>query len=233
MPKKSTPGAITDQAADEVAWPNVDTSTTTTTTTSTSTTDTDIDKAIATPPDDDEALFAKLRIDQSYTDPTFGVRKPLTTVPVRRPPKTEWFRVHPTNMIDVPFLELKDKGESYFCTNEIAAIVGDVAVPVRLRQCVTRQGTTFLWPIKLPRGNKRADAWHTSAAEAAALGVKRWIRLVPDMELGAYQPLEALGINDEPKWPAESWAHIFRVATRDLVIDTDDHVVVREILGQG
>ena len=36
-----------------------------------------------------------------------------------------------------------------------------------LYTAVTRQGTVFLWPVKLPRGTKKVVTWHTSATAAA------------------------------------------------------------------
>ena len=36
----------------------------------------------------------------------------------------------------------------------------------------------------------------------------------------------------EPKWPEESWPEVMKVALRDRLIDSTDHAVVRELLGQ-
>ena len=102
---------------------------------------------------------------------------------------------------------------------------------MRLRYCVTRQGTAFLWPVKLPKDDRRADAWRQSALDAAALAERKWIRIVPDMNLGAYQPFEAVAELGEPKWPVEPWSAVVKVALRDRVIDSEEHAVVRDLLG--
>jgi len=179
----------------------------------------------------DDEFLASLRIDQSYTDATIGVRRVLGTVPVRKPNKTDFFRVHPDHSLDCFSIELKEEREQYFLSRGLEQLVAEFAEPVRLRLCVTRLGTAFLWPIKLPREDRRVDEWRRSAAEAAHLAESKWIRLAADMHLGAYQTFEAVADLGDPKWPAESWAEVVKVALRDRRIDNEDHAVIRQLLG--
>ena len=181
--------------------------------------------------DAEDDFLAGLRIDQSYTDGAVGVRKPLMTVPVKKPAKSDFFRVHPEHHLDCYVVELKAEREHYFVRPSVAPVVSEFVEAVRLRYCVTRQGTAFLWPVKLPKDDRRADAWRQSALDAAALAEKKWIRIVPDMNLGAYQPFEAVAELGDPKWPAEAWAAVVKVALRDRVIDSEEHAVVRDLLG--
>jgi hypothetical protein len=50
--------------------------------------------------------------------------------------------------------------------------------------------------------------------------------------LGAYQAYEAIADLGDPKWPVEPWATVVKVALRDRMIDSEDHAVIRELLGQ-
>jgi hypothetical protein len=181
---------------------------------------------------EEDDLLTSLRIDQSYMSDAVGVKKPLMTVPVRKPAKSDFFRVHPEHMLDCYVIELKAEREHYFVLPSIAPILAEFVEPVRLRYCVTRAGTAFLWPVKLPREDRRADAWRQSAAEAATLAETKWLRLSADMHLGAYQPHVATGDLGEPKWPEEPWAIVVKIALRDRKIDSEDHAVLRELLGQ-
>ena len=180
----------------------------------------------------EDDLLASLRIDQSYAGGAVGVKKPLMTVPVRKPGKSDFFRVHPEHMLDCYVVELKAEREHYFVLPNIAPILAEFVEPVRLRYCVTRAGTAFLWPVKLPKEDRRADAWRQSAAEAATLAETKWLRLSADMNLGAYQPHVAMADLGEPKWPEEPWPTVVKIALRDRKIDSEDHAVVRELLGQ-
>jgi len=180
----------------------------------------------------DEEFLSSLRIDAGQAGTAVGVRKVLTTVPVRKPKRDEFFRVHPEHFLDCYAVELKTEGEVYFVTPAVAQVIAEFAEPVRLRLCVSRQGVAFLWPIKLPRDERRADAWRTSAAEAATLAESRWIRISADMSLGAYQTFEAAADLGEARWPDEPWVDVVKIALRDRRIDSEDHVVVRQLLGQ-
>ena len=120
----------------------------------------------------------------------------------------------------------------YFVRSDLVPLIAEFCEPVRLRKCVTRQGVVFLWPIKMPRDDRRADAWRRSAAEAAHRGESRWIRVRANMDLGAYETAEATAELGEPKWPAEPWSEILRIALRDCLIDSEGHPVIRQLLGR-
>lgn len=128
-------------------------------------------------------------------------------------------------------LDLKEKQESYVVKAEAIDATLGMATPVRLRYAITKQGTVFVWPIKLPREDRRSDAWSQSAADAASLAESQWVRVVADMNLGAYQPYAAKGNLAEPKWPAESWAAILRIALRNRLIEDPEHPVIRDLQG--
>ena len=179
----------------------------------------------------DEEFLASVRLDQSYAEATLGVRRVLNTVPIRKPAKTDFFRVHSEHMLDCSAIELKEERETYFVAPALAPLVAEFCEPVRLRLCVTRQAVVFLWPIKLPREERRGDEWRKSAAEAAHLGETRWIRVAADMHLGAYQAFEAVADLGEPKWPDEPWPAIVRIAFRDRYIGAEDHAVIRQLRG--
>jgi hypothetical protein len=183
-------------------------------------------------PDAGDDFLSSLRLDQSYMEATLGVRRVLNTVPVRKPNKQDFFRVHPDHSLDCYSVELKAEGEIYFVTPELAQLIAEFCEPVRLRLCVTRQGVVFLWPIKLPRDDRRSDDWRRSAAEAAHLAESRWIRLTAHMSLGAYETFEAVADLGDPKWPPESWTEIVKIALRDRRIDDANHAVIRQLLGK-
>src|SRR5271167_2141406 len=66
---------------------------------------------------------ASLRLDQSFAD-TIGVKKLLTTVPVRKPGKQDWFRVHPDpsyRLTPAAIIEMKEDRETYLVTPNMAS----------------------------------------------------------------------------------------------------------------
>src|SRR5438270_12559094 len=74
---------------------------------------------------------SKLRLDQSYAD-TVGVKKLLTTVPVRKPNRQEFVRVHPDpkyRLTPAAIIEVKEDRDVYLVTPSMAqALPGEFSV---------------------------------------------------------------------------------------------------------
>src|SRR6478672_5007090 len=95
---------------------------------------------------------AALRLSQSFAD-TVGVKKLLTTVPVRKPSRQDFVRVHPDpsyRLTPAATIEVKEDREVYLITPKMAqALPGEFAT-VTLLTTINRQGTLHLWPVKMP-----------------------------------------------------------------------------------
>jgi hypothetical protein len=176
---------------------------------------------------------AVLRLDQSYTD-TVGVKKLLTTVPVRKPHRQDFVRVHPApvyRLTPVAIIEVNQDRVVYLVTADMAqALPGEFAT-VTLFTTINRQGTLHLWPVKLPNPEGRHNEWHRSAAEGAERAQKKWVRISSSMSLGAYEIFEASGDLPEPVWPDFSFPEILRIAFRDRIVDRVDHPLVQRLRG--
>jgi hypothetical protein len=176
---------------------------------------------------------AALRLDQSYAD-TVGVKKLLTTVPVRKPNRQDFVQVHPDpsyRLTPAAIIEVKDDREVYLVTPNLApGLVGEFST-VTLFTTINRQGTLHLWPVKLPAADGRLNEWHRSAAEAAERAMKRWVRVTASMSLGAYEIFEASGDLPEPVWPDFSFQEILRIAFRERIVDRADHPLVQRLQG--
>src|SRR5215468_12127941 len=176
---------------------------------------------------------AALRLDQSYAD-TVGVKKLLTTVPVRKPNRQEFVRVHPDptyRLTPAAIIEVKEDREVYLVMPDMAPILPGEFSTVTLLTTINRQGTLHIWPVKLPTPEGRQNEWHRSAAEAAERAMKKWVRVTSSMSLGAYEIFEAGGDLPEPVWPDYAFEEILKIAFRDRVVDRADHPLVQRLLG--
>jgi hypothetical protein len=179
------------------------------------------------------ADLSALRLGQSYAD-TVGVTKLLTTVPVRKPHRQEFVRVHPDEdhrLTPAAIIEVKEHRETYLLTRPMAQALPGEFSPVTLFTAITRQGTLFLWPVKLPAPDGRQNEWHRSAAEAAERAITKWVRVTSSMSLGAYEVFEASGDLPEPVWPECSFQEILKIAFRDRIVDRVDHPLVQRLRG--
>jgi hypothetical protein len=167
---------------------------------------------------------------------TVGVKKVLLTVPVRKPDKTWFVRVHPGEdyQITTLVLELKEEGELYLIAPPLRDhLAAESTVgPRTIFTAVNRQGGVFLWPCKLPGSDGRTNPWTRSALEAVTRAQSRWVRVAANMSLGAYDLFEATGSLPDPVWPDTPLAELLRVAFRDRYIDDLDHPVLRRLRGE-
>jgi hypothetical protein len=179
---------------------------------------------------------AALRLGQEFEEST-GVRKLLTTVPVRKPHKQEWIRVHPGENYRGTFavIDLKEAGEFYLLTPSMARDLSNEFVKVTIYTAINRQHVVFLWPARLPAPDGRVNAWHTSAHEAAELGMKRSVRIKSNMSLGAYETDVADNPvpENDPVWPDLSFQELLRIGFQKngRLITDHEHPLVRQLRG--
>jgi hypothetical protein len=165
-----------------------------------------------------------------------GVKKALLTVPVRKPDKSWFVRVHPdpAYRLETAVIELKEDRETYLVAPALwPQLAAETTFsPRALFTAVNRQGVVFLWPARLPGPDGKLDDWGRSALEAADLAQKGWVRVQANMALGAYDVFEAGGHLGEPAWTDLPFKDLLRVAFRDRLIESLDHPVLRRLRGE-
>jgi hypothetical protein len=177
--------------------------------------------------------LSKLRLGQDFVA-SAGVKKLLLTVPVRKPHKQEFVRVHPDpdyRLTPAAIIELREDREIYLVTAEMASAIPDELAPATLFTAITRQGTVFLWPVRQPGLDGKSNEWHRSAAEAAERAMQRWVRVMANMSLGAYEVFEATGSLSEPSWPDLPFEQLLEVAFRERIVDRPDHPLIERLRG--
>jgi hypothetical protein len=177
---------------------------------------------------------ASLRLGSDYSE-GLGVRKVISTIPVRKPNKSEWFRVRPGDVwrLQTAVLELERGVER--TTFLLAPALwpdwsGEVS-PAVLLTCVNRGGDLFIWRIKLPGADGRSNTWTDSAIQIATAAETRWCRMVSDTANGHYTHYEPTAELPEPRWPDMTFGAILKIAFRDRMIDSHDHPTLRELRG--
>jgi hypothetical protein len=182
--------------------------------------------------EDPFANLDNLRLTQDFAE-TVGVKKLLTTIPVRRPNPQDFIRVNPDASYrdQFPAIELKDERELYIVARNMQPELATECVSATLFTAINRQGVLFLWPVRLPGPDGKTNEWWRSAREAAELAMASWIRLKANMSLGAYEIFKAESVMQEPTWPELSFNELLRTAFRDRIISSPDHPVVKRLRG--
>ncbi len=171
----------------------------------------------------------------SPADAAGGMHEVLTHVPLQRPGRQEFFRAHPDPdwhlATSILFDEENFGRDAYIVVPEMRGeLLGD-ARPVLLSSVITRQGVFKFWPLKLPIDDGRPSPWYESAREALERSKTHWTCLKPDLALGAYRVLQAVGEIPDPVWPDRPVNELLELAFRDRLIDSVDHPFVRRLRG--
>jgi hypothetical protein len=165
-----------------------------------------------------------------------GVKKAILKIPVRKPSKGAFCRVHPSEAYRLATAVLDpDDGsrEIYLVAPQLRAALAEEPTlkPVLLATALDRQGVLFLWPAGLPKGDRDCDAW-SSMREAINLAAQRWVRVAWKDGLGAYEVSYATGELAEPEWPDLAFSDILRIAFKERLITSLDHPVLRKLRGE-
>ena len=186
-------------------------------------------------PEADPFDVTSLRLSQDFAS-VVGVKKLVTTIPVKKPSK-EWFvRTHPdpAYWLQTAVVELKEDRETYLVAPGLwPELVSDPTFsPRELVTAINRQGVLLLWPIRLPGADGKLDDWSRSGLDAANEAKSRWVRITANMSLGAYDVAVASGQVGEPEWPGIAFQEIIRIAFRDKMISEWKHPVLRRLRGE-
>ena len=174
--------------------------------------------------------FSRFRLSQNFGSVS-GVRKILTTVPVRKPTNAQFVRVHSGNKLDTMLLKYKEGNEEvYLIDPDVLPDVGNLAKPYRLVEAIDRQNNVFIWPLTIPDGDRPLN-WHLSAMEAASNGEIEWTRMQANMSLGAYEIFAAEQDLGDPEWPELSMNELLEIAFKNKIIDRPDHLVLLQLRG--
>jgi hypothetical protein len=187
-----------------------------------------VDNAVSADPFD----LAKLRVNPENLEGA-GVKKLITTVPVKKTGKQDYIRIRPEPSYreTLAFLELKDDRETYIVSPAVVPELQGECFIATLFTAITRTGVLFMWPVRVPAADGRVNNWHQSAVTAAQHAMTRWIRVMPNMSLGAYEIIDAERSIPEPIWPEMSFEAIYRIAFKDRLINSPDHPVIKWLRG--
>jgi hypothetical protein len=166
------------------------------------------------------------------------VEKVLTTVPVKRPSKDQFFRVRSGDdfVLDTYTLEHESDMDrtTYLVTPDLWSELVDHLRKVRLFVCIDRRSNVFLWPAKLPSadGSASARSWYQSGLRAAEQAKTLWVKIQGNKAIGAYDVIVAKGDLGDPSWPDHSFQKLIDIAFQDRLISSLDHPVIKDLYGE-
>jgi len=183
--------------------------------------------------------LAKIKLSSNF-DSEISVRQELTTIPVRKPKKLEFFRVRPGEewVFDAYILDIKEDEEDKY-------LVDPKFYPELMQQGLLKRvrffflisygsGIIFISEVALPDAEGKINTFPKSRLEHYEKAKDVWVKIVADRALKAYKILLPNAKFIEPEWPVKpgNIAEALQIAFRDRYIETEDHPVLKKIRGE-
>lgn len=166
-----------------------------------------------------------------------GVKRMQLTIPVGNPPKSRFVRTHPLDKyaMTAAVIDLKDDRETFLIIPEmVEELAAEPTLAIkRLTTGIDKQGSLFIWAVRLPGPDGRSNSWSESALQAVEIARKHWVRVSANMQAGGYDLLQATGNIPDPEWPEMSFREILSTAFKGKLVDSLDHPVIRRLRGEG
>jgi hypothetical protein len=155
-------------------------------------------------------------------------RDEMASLPVDKPSKTQFFRIHPNLYADVNVLKVEgiNGTERYAVVPSMVKSLDGVSL-CTLFFGAHRDGSYFLWPVNATS----PDGYSRSARQIAVAAMQQWCRLVSNRATSTYIKRVAPNCEDIPVWPDEkTFADLLVLAFGDgHIIDSPDHPIVKEM----
>ena len=178
--------------------------------------------------------LARLRVPQNYLETT-PVKKLTPPITFKKPGKQDFVRVRSEVSYRelMAMLKLEDERDRPY-------VVELPKVPELQSECyiatvfaaVTSTGCHFLWPVRVPAADGRANSWHLSEADAAQEAMKQWVRMTANMALRAYELAVPVKPIPDPEWLDLTFEEMVRHALKNNPpINSLDHPAAKRLRG--
>ena len=163
-----------------------------------------------------------------------GVKRQVVVVPVGKPQRQAFVRVHPSEEYRMATALFEDKinREIYLVARPLWEELAGEIQPAYLFTAITRHGGLFLWKCVAPDQDGRRNNWHDSMLAAAQMAVDTWVRVSANMANGSYDVFAAAGDIPDPVWPELSFEEILDKAFSGRKIGDIDHPVLQQLRGE-
>ncbi len=182
-------------------------------------------------------MVSRISLDDIATDQDFllgGTEQLINDLPVRRPHKNWFVRVHPDPELTTTIWILEDDRDSteYLVLKGPLGELRDYAKRKQLLVGQNDSGNLFVWLVGRPVDME--NDWNTSALAIANIARERWIQCKANRQMGRYQAHEPRSASfPEPDWPdaVSDLGEVLNLAFGEHVIADLEHPVAKRVLG--
>jgi hypothetical protein len=159
------------------------------------------------------------------------VTKVVTTVSIGKPNGQTFFRVHPEWKAVYPVFEKKQdyKSEFFIVDTKTVPELASEVTPRLIVPLITRDGSLYVWPLRIGTPEKEADLAARSAYVAMQKAKSSWVRV--NWKGREFECFVAKGELPEPEWPEITFDEVVDLAFGGQVIEDGSHPVVKALNG--
>ena len=170
------------------------------------------------------------RVDQAFEA---ADKVSTANVEVRKPQMQEWFRAHPSLQFPAAVHEVKASGTIFLVHPSLRERLADDVYDACIFPCINRSNEIFLWTVRLPKGDSRANQFAESALEAISLARETWIRRQWSAESRTHLVYKSKVLLPDPKWPEDcSIEDLINRGFKRRFISDYEHEVLRKLRGE-
>jgi len=177
----------------------------------------------------------KWNVEDYRIEQDFEAAEKVSTVniEVRKPQKQEWFRAHSTLQFPAAVLEVNASGNIFLVHPSLRERLSDDVYDACIYPCINRNNEIFLWTVRLPRGDNRANQFAESALEAIHTARETWIRRQWSPETRSHVVYRSKVLISDPKWPEDfSIEDLINRGFKRRFIADYEHEVLRKLRGE-
>ncbi len=112
----------------------------------------------------------------------------------------------------------------------VGLVVGDFAY-YEFLACVSNDGFSHLWPIKIPQDSGRTNSWNESERLAAREAENAWIKVKSNRATSSWDLIKAKVDLGAPNWSKLTTVEMIEIAYADQIVDSADHTILRKLRG--
>jgi hypothetical protein len=153
-------------------------------------------------------------------------------IPVRKPNKQEWFRVHRHQSMMVYLTEDITERTPYLVhPDALPYLVGQVK-KVKLYRATTLQGSVFLIPVPQMDSSGNWNRWHRSLSLAVETAIKFWVRIQSDQASQGYIIIKPTDKLKNPEWKDMTMEELVTKAFEEWTILDEKHPFIQRLAGK-
>jgi len=186
------------------------------------------------------ANLADLALPQNFDSLTASIE--YSVIPCNKPGKQAFVRVSPNPEHRGNFAILQigagfgTDREQFLVIPKLMSALTDLPglSPYKLVLAVSRpENSPLIWPLRLPNNTTgRNDNWALSALDIAKQAEQKWLRVMPNMQMGCYVATVATADWPEPEWPDLSFSELLERSFGGNLITDLSHPAIKALRGE-